>query len=350
MKRTVWVEPRTRPDTYSIRWFDPITGEKMREKADGKDDLKKKKRAIEDRLDAYKPGLGDPKAIPLVVMEDYITDALTRDKPIRNTTAGMKRENLTPFLETLFTMDQLTTDKIKTYIAAMRIKKLAIDTVAIRLRDIRAFCNWAHKKGILGVNPWNGIGIPVSTFEGRRLTSGEVKGLFGGMSEDLLDYIGLKLDTGARKGELLQMEFTDIDFDRAYWNVRGIEGKSKSKHDRIIPLTQRAVETLKKRKAQGHKFVFEGFTKRKVFLHLQSALESAKIAGRVREHDIRHTWASVFKGRRDSLKAIAGWKSDVMANRYKHTEIEELREDMEKGSLEFGAVFGAVGEKSSPNT
>lgn len=340
MKRSVWVEPRTRPDTYSVRWFDPITGEKMRQKADSKEELKKLVRQIEDRLEAYVPGLGDPKAIPLVVMEDYITDALTRENPIRGTTAGMKRENLTPFLETMYTMDQLTTDKIKTYIAAMRLKQLSVDTIAIRLRDIRAFCNWAHKKGILGTNPWQSIGIPISTFIGRRLTNTELTALFQNLSPDMVDYIGLKLETGARKGELQAWEFSDIDWAKGYWLVRGIEGKSKSREDKVIPLTRRALETLEARRKLGTKYVFEGLTNRVIWHNLNKSLSAAGIQGRVREHDFRHMWASNFKGRRDSLKRIAGWKSDVMVNRYKHTEVEELREDMEKSSLGFGAKFG----------
>lgn len=343
MKRSVWVEPRTRPDTYSLRWHDPITGEKKRAKVESKEELKKKRREIEDRLDAFKPGIGDPKAIPLVVMENYFTDLLTCDKPRRKSTLGMKRENLTPFLETLYTMEQLTTDKIKTYSAAMTLRGLAVDTIAIRLRDIRAFCFWTHKKGILGSNPWLGNNIPVSTFVGRRLTQEELQALFSCMSERLLDFLGLKFDTGARKGELLALEFNDIDFPRRYWEIRGLPGKSKSHHDRIVPLTDKAIEILEKRQKLRKGFVFEGYTKNMIQRDLRMAKLEAKIQGRIRPHDFRHTWASLFAGRRDSLKAIAGWKSEVMINRYRHTEVQELREDMDKGLGGLGQILGRIG-------
>lgn len=349
MKRSVWVEPRTRPHTYSIRWFDPITGDKMREKAESDAELKFKRRAIEDRLEAYVPGKGDPKSIPLVVMEQYLTDLLMGPfggKPRRTTTVGMKRENLTPFLETIFSMEKFTTATINNYVVKMRTPTekyphgLAIATIAIRLRDIRAFCNWAYRKGILGINVWKDISITESKDTGRRLTREELQRLFSNMSTDLRDFIGLAIEVGPRRGELLQCEFSDIDFERSYWLIKGVEGKSKSNHDRIIPLSRRAIETIKVRKAQGHKFVFEGFTLRKLYTHLKKALIAAEINGRVRPHDMRHTWASIFPGDRESLKRLAGWKSDTMINRYKHTEVEELRKDSEKMSEVLGNYLG----------
>jgi integrase len=58
------------------------------------------------------------------------------------------------------------------------------------------------------------------------------------------DYVLLSLDTGCRQGELLRLEWRDVDLERREILVR----KSKSGKTRTVPLTERAVARLREMK------------------------------------------------------------------------------------------------------
>lgn len=341
MRYAVIVEPRTKPDTFSLRYEDPLTHKRVRVKAESKEAMRKAKNELEAMLLDYRPGGGKPKATPLVILEEYLTELLTCEKPRRQTTIDMKRKNLTPWLSSVFYMEQITTANIKDWAAVLKTQSRAPDTIAIRLRDLRAFVRWCTKQGILASNPFVGIHIPESTFVGRRLNLNELQGLYGNMTGNLKDAISIFLDTGCRRGELLQMEANDIDFERRFWLLRGKEGKSKSKRDRIIPLFDRALQILAQRRSMG--LLFKGYTKNMLQNDWKKAKKASGIVGRLRIHDLRHTFASTFKGRRSALKAIAGWSTDHMMSHYQHVEVEELREDMEKS---LGTNLGTIGYKS----
>lgn len=349
MRFTVWDEPSKRIKGHgALRYYDPISPKKkLTVRYTSKEQRLKEKHRLETWLQNYVPGKGDPQAIPLVIFDRYLTALLTTEKPRRATTIEMKRKNLTPLLESVFRMEQLTPNFIKSCIANWHTK-YKIDTIAIRLRDLRAFLNWCTKEGILEASPMKGIGIPASSFVGRRLNLNELQGLYANLTGNIKDFVTLALETGGRRGDLLQLEFNDVDFDRAYWNLPGKEGKSKSKRDRIIPLSDRALAVLKGRqdKLLGG-YVFHGYTKDMLKNDWENVKEAAQIKGRLRIHDLRHTWASFFKGRSDSLKKIAGWTTDQMMGHYRHTEVEELREDMAKSNL--GQIFGQIRADVPPN-
>ena len=63
-------------------------------------------------------------------------------------------------------------------------------------------------------------------------------------SEVVLDIIEFLILTGARKGEALQMQWVDIDFERQIWTVP----LSKSGKPRYIPLSGAAMAVLERRK------------------------------------------------------------------------------------------------------
>lgn len=343
MKRAVWVEPRSRRDTYSVRWVDPATGERKRLKVDGKEQLAREMNRVERMLLDWKSTeSSQPHAVPLAILDRYLTACVRSGR--RQSTIEMKRKHLTTFCTPAFRMEQVTPEYVQTYIEGMHKTGYKIDTIAIRLRDLRAFLNWCVVENILTVSPFKGVKIPASTFVGRRLTVEEMQSLITHAKPVCRDFILLALETGARRGELLSVEYTDIDFERRCWTIHGREGKSKSKRDRIVPLSDLALDVLLNRKRGGSGVVFGGYNKDKLSNDFTHARLDAKIVGRLRPHDLRHTWASNFRGRASSLKAIAGWSTDQMMSHYQHVELEELREDMRKGNL--GTKLGRFGDNS----
>ncbi len=341
MKLSVWVEGPSKAGTYSVRYYDPATGDKApRSYCLNKRDMLAEKSRIQAMLLAWKGGKRDVAHIPLVIFDQYLTEL--KLKGHRPATIQMKKNSLIPFLNTAFDMAHITTDRIKTYLTELTTKYKSMDTVSIKLRDLRAFLRWAHKQGIIGANPFQGIPIPTSTFLGRRIAKEEVTALLQTTSGTFRSFLILALDTGARHGELLGATWEEIDLARGTWYIPA--AKCKTKHARYIPLGPVACSVLNSLAGQGGPGPFHTLNKCRTRLAWAKALRDAGIKGRVRIHDLRHTWASNYGGRSNSLMATAGWRSPSMALRYSHTEIEELREDMAKNKL--GEILGQFGGDS----
>lgn len=342
MKLSVWHERSKRTGMYSVRYYDPDTGDKKRIKCYDKIAMLATKARIQSMLLNRQTGRGDPDAIPLVVFEEYL-DAIKNSEKLRRrqTTLDMKRKNLVPFLETLFKLSDLSTARIKDYVKAMQTK-YKVDTVAIRLRDLRAFLNWCVKEKKMSESPFKGISIPASDFTGRRLTLPEIRLLFIHMEPPFREFFTLALETGARHGELLAAEWSEVDMYNKSWFIPA--HKCKTRINRTIPLSERALVALDAL-PRGSRHVFEGWTRFKAQRLWKQALKASGIEGRVRIHDIRHTFASNWKGRAASLKLIAGWTTDQMMSKYTHTELAYLAEETQRSSAVWGE-FGANPHKN----
>lgn len=328
MKRTVWWEPsKLVKGAGSLRYYDPISGKKAA-RVYCPDALTKRreKNRLENMLNNWTPSTFRAGLIPLVVFEDYLNKTCTKGLPLRESTKRMKRDSLTKFLESVFALDHITPDRIQSWATSLAVN-YAVDSVSIKLRDMRSFVTWCTKQGLFKTSPFQGISIPASTFVGRRIKTGELQRLFKHAEGWIKDYLMLLYETGARKSELLEARSEELNLDDGYWIIPA--ARSKTKEARIIPLSPSALATFKR--IVRHGLIFPGISKRYVQTEWDALKAKAGIEGRLRLHDWRHTAASEFKGRRASLKAIFGWKSDTMADRYSHTEIEELREDMMKG-------------------
>jgi len=130
----------------------------------------------------------------------------------------------------------------------------------------------------------------------------------------------MALTTGARKGELLGLKWSDIDFDRSEATV----GVTKNGDPRVLPLVPAVLEELAKFKAGPTVFVFES-PRRKgqpfaFELLFKSALAAAKIRG-VTFHTLRHSCASILAKNGATLLEIAdllGHRQLQMTKRYSH--------------------------------
>jgi integrase len=134
----------------------------------------------------------------------------------------------------------------------------------------------------------------------------------------------LAITTGARRGELINLKWTDIDLKAGEALVR----ESKNDEPRVLPLLGKALEVLRAHKLNG------GAKTEWVFLqpsgipgpyqhfdaHWKGALTAAKIDG-FKFHDLRHTCASYLAQNGASLLEIAevlGHKTLAMVKRYAH--------------------------------
>jgi integrase len=133
----------------------------------------------------------------------------------------------------------------------------------------------------------------------------------------LYELVVTALTTGARAGELLGLQWSDIDFQRGTATLRN----TKNGETRLIPISGHAYDLLKARRGIG--FVFPSNTGKAFYEYakpFKAALNEAGIQD-FRFHDLRHTAASYLAQAGKSLPEIMatlGHKSITMTQRYAH--------------------------------
>jgi integrase len=134
----------------------------------------------------------------------------------------------------------------------------------------------------------------------------------------LAPFVRLALATGARRGELLNLQWAGVDLDRR--TVRFMD--TKNGESRTVPLAKPAVDTLrrwrlKSGRATGAVFPY---TTDQFEPPWQAAREAAGVED-LRFHDLRHSAASYLAMSGASLMdiaAILGHKTLAMVKRYSH--------------------------------
>jgi integrase len=182
---------------------------------------------------------------------------------------------------------------------------------------------------------------PVSDIKRKKEPRGRTRFLTDAERSALLDACGesewsamhalvlLAITTGARRGELVSLLWSDVDMVKG----RALVRESKNGEQRTLPLAGKALDALKalesarakKPKTErsehvfpnpsGHPGAFEHFDS-----HWYAALEAAGISN-FHFHDLRHTTASMLAAQGCSLLEIAdvlGHKTLAMVKRYSH--------------------------------
>lgn len=137
----------------------------------------------------------------------------------------------------------------------------------------------------------------------------------------LYPLVVMALGTGARQGELLRLEWPDLDLE----NMRVVFRETKNDEQRSVGLSShvlKALEPLRKVRSIQSNLIFANRKGKAPFPRWawQRALEEAEIKD-FRFHDLRHTAASYLARGGASLmelSAVLGHKSLQMVQRYAH--------------------------------
>jgi integrase len=159
----------------------------------------------------------------------------------------------------------------------------------------------------------------------RRARGYEAWPAYGTYTDHVTPLVLLSVNTGLRRGELLQLSWGDVNLPRRILTVRG-DG-AKTGQTRHVPLNSEAHKLLnawRPANVEPQWCVFEGADSSTPLVAIKKAwagvLKAAKIT-RFRFHDLRHTFASklVMAGvDLNTVRELLGHKSIAMTLRYAH--------------------------------
>jgi integrase len=155
----------------------------------------------------------------------------------------------------------------------------------------------------------------------------------------LKELITFSVETGCRRGEMLSLQWKDVDLFKKVVNIFG----SKTGEKRTIPLTPKAFEVLRDRQRVREKvrlirddLVFTHPIGRKINIHtLRSAFEDALKKAKIEDfrwHDLRHSFASrLAQNGVDpyAIQRLMGHKTFTTTQRYAHHCVESIRRGIE---------------------
>jgi integrase len=156
----------------------------------------------------------------------------------------------------------------------------------------------------------------------------------------------LLLLTGARRGEVLSMQWQDVDLGAGTWTKP--HGRTKQKERHAIPLSAAARTVLAGLKPEQSGFIFPAGRgasghMRTVEKPWKTVCEAAGITG-LRVHDLRHSYAAQLASAGIGLHVIGGLlghRKPATTARYAHLTDRALREATER----VGAII--AGEQSA---
>jgi site-specific recombinase XerC len=187
-----------------------------------------------------------------------------------------------------------------------RERPLAPNSVAGRVRTLRAFAGWVQRELQLGSHPLAGLPIPkVPDVLVPSLTAPELRALLGAVEDRSSDVardraiVLLMLDTGIRLGELIAVSIGDVDLIEGRCRVMG-----KGSKERVVPLggrTRRAIRMslLNRGPLAADDPLFVGrrgsrLTPRAVQQLVGRLARAAGLTQRCSPHVLRHSFARAF--------------------------------------------------------
>jgi integrase len=222
----------------------------------------------------------------------------------------------------------------------------------------------AVRQGWRADNPVIGVERNREHPRARYLTVNEIGRLLAALAEhrkrraDLADILELLLLTGARRGEVLNIKWSDVDLDRAIWTKPHTGTKQRRQHR--VPLSPEAIELLR-RQLPGSRadriialrpaecvFPIGDISKSKLNRIWAAICRAAGLEG-VRLHDLRHSYASLLVSNGRSLPeigALLGHSQVSTTARYAHLFDEPLRAatslvgEIVRGAKRGGGVDG----------
>jgi integrase len=227
------------------------------------------------------------------------------------------------------------------------LKEKAPQTVKSIMALLKRISNFAKNKRLCKGVDFKIILPKVSNTKTEFLTGEELKRLLVAIGEDINPYAGpimlTALYTGMRKGEILRLKWSDIDFERGFIHIRGPKGGQ----DQKVPLNEPAREVFEKL-PRTHELIFPGMhgLRTGIYHAIGKIKKQAGLPADFRPlHGLRHHYASMLasSGQVDMyvIQKLLTHKSPIMTQRYAHLRDESLK----KASDLVGEIVTAAIQK-----
>ena len=301
---------------------------------------------------------GDPKleshrfkdvpTLAAFVAERYLPYAKTRKRSWECDDSFLRNHVLPAFGS--YRMNRVTRSDVVAFHHSLLDKGYAAGTCNRVLILLKFVYNCAIRWDVLPPtgNPCVGVDEFENTVSRERyLTTEEVQRLFDELDTNRNVQVGqvirLLLYTGARKREVLDAKWEEIDFSRQLLTVP--PGRSKSKKPRHIPLSDAAIELLQSLPRQDDiPWVFFNPKTKKPPVSIFYAWDSIRKKvglGEVRLHDLRHSYASFLVNAGRSLyevQKLLGHHDPKVTMRYAHLSPQAM---LEAANVVGNVVAGA---------
>jgi integrase len=239
---------------------------------------------------------------------------------------------LLPYFST-HQIGKINKSAIRQYRAARHRQKTLTETTVNRdIECLRHLLYWAVDEGFLTANPIARIRLERERRKKKPVLSlTEERQLLAAAAPHLRDITIFALDTGMRRGEILNQRWEDVDSARKLLYVT--HSKTPEGEAREIPLTDRVLELLSRIKKNSTLiFTFEG----KLIHSLKTAWKAAiRRAGirYIRFHYLRHTFNTrllELSVPREVRMALLGHTFGDTHESYEHVELPMKREAIRK--------------------
>lgn len=244
----------------------------------------------------------------------------------------------------------LRLDDVKAYQAEALGRGLSARSVGIYVGSLRYLLAWAAREGRIASNPLAAWKPPKGELRRRRqpLTAHDLQRLFAASPPELADVWRVLTATLLRSGELLALEFDDVDTEGQRLRIRA--ETSKSGRERWVPFGATVASILTRLRLQraqrpdteaARRLVFvspRGCPWRKNLLRrLKPCLAKAGLMTRIDLHSLRHTGASHLIAAGADVKTVQEMLGHASAKMtldvYAHA-FEARRRDAAAGPLE----------------
>ncbi|MCP4204037.1 MAG: tyrosine recombinase XerC [bacterium] len=239
---------------------------------------------------------------------------------------------------------------VRSFLAWLSRREVGRRSQARALSAVRSLFRFACREGGVEKNPATSVRTPKQPRTlPRHLRPGEIETLLEAVSGDeplaCRDRAILEVlyATGLRVGELVSLDWNDIDLKSRVLRVLGKGGK-----ERMVPFGRPAAEALHRWLGGSEKLraaaatVASEDTDEPVFLNyrgtrlsarsvrrlIDKRVEQAALAGGVHPHTLRHTFAThLLEGGADlrSIQELLGHSSLSTTQNYTHLEVERLQ-------------------------
>lgn len=196
---------------------------------------------------------------------------------------------------------------------------LGPQTVGMRIRSVKSALSHGVRLKMLQTNPAAGVISPKTEVAGRVLVGSEIQQLLDRLPSITSRAVWFDLNTGLRLAELLASDWRFVAWQGvpagAPWPMQVV---GKGGRTRLVHLHAAAQAVVGAPQESGP--LLPRVTRHMIHSHLVVATRALAL-GRVRFHDLRHTWATEYMRRTGDLPGLmleGGWSTLEAVKVYQH--------------------------------